>query len=160
MARCRSMPRHQGNQLLSIDRFGRVIVAAGLKALVPVGTHGVRGQCENGTGVACLAQLAGRTVSIEDRHLHVHQDHIERIVLVAGCQGKIEGNLSVRRNFNDRSGLLQEKLNQPLVVGTVFGQQHSAIEPDVPSGRCLNLLGGNDRLDRVVNHPHAFQRPG
>ena len=56
---------HGGNQLLSFNRFGGVVVASDIKTLPPVLLHGVSRQGDDGSGVACLAQLAGRTVSIE-----------------------------------------------------------------------------------------------
>ena len=38
---------HQGNQLLTVEWLGHMVIAAGIEALVPISAHGVGRQCDD-----------------------------------------------------------------------------------------------------------------
>ena len=83
------------DEFLSIDWFGGVVVASGVDAFVPVGGHRVGGEGDDGGGVALASQLAGGLVSIEDGHLHVHQDDVEGVAGVVGFECGVDRELAV-----------------------------------------------------------------
>ena len=72
-------------------------------------------------GEACLpAQQGGRFKSVHDRHLHVHQHHVERRGF-----GHADGNLAVVCNFDYQAGINQYFGRDLLVDLVVFGQQNA-----------------------------------
>jgi hypothetical protein len=69
--------------LLDLERFGQVIIHAGLQAALSVIHHGVGRQGDDG-GMATpfmLAYQAGRCKTIQHRHLAIHQDQVKAAAL-------------------------------------------------------------------------------
>ena len=94
---------HDRHQLVSIYRLGQVVVATGLDALLSIAAHGLRRQGDDRTGISLVTQSPGSFVSVEHRHLHVHQHDVEWLLRVtvpaspAGmrCQGILDRLLPV-----------------------------------------------------------------
>ncbi len=65
-------------QLVLIDRFGQVVVHAGLQAGFAVAGAGVGGHGHDGqVGVAGLfADFTGGSQTVHFRHLYIHQDQV------------------------------------------------------------------------------------
>jgi hypothetical protein len=60
------------------------------------------------------------------RHLHVHQEYVERSRLGLRGQCHINRLASVIDDRHLGSTLAQERADQQLIVGTVLGQQQSS----------------------------------
>src|SRR5207244_3974425 len=73
--------RQHAEQVVLVDRLGEIIGAARAEASFPVLGHRMGGQGHNGQLASGRAQLLGGGVSVELRHLHVHQDQIEELRL-------------------------------------------------------------------------------
>ena len=102
---------HLAKQRLAIDGLGGEVVAAGSQALVPVARHGVGRQGDDGAVVALLSQLTHGGVAVHDRHLHVHQDGVERLP-----ESDFECLLAVLGAKHRRAGAAEDNLNQ-LAIG-------------------------------------------
>ncbi len=100
-----------------------------------------------------------RLVSIHYRHLHIHEDHIERLCGVDRLLHHVQGQLTVLDDRHLRSGSLEVERDQPLIVRLIFGQEHASVERSrlghrYRLGRCLACQAG------AVDHGHAAKRPG
>ncbi len=72
--------RGQLNQCQTVDWLGGEIVASGFKTLLTIAGHRMGRERDDRPGISNLPQLSRRVVPVEHGHLHVHEDHIERIV--------------------------------------------------------------------------------
>jgi len=87
-------------KFLPVDGLRCVVIARGVNALLPVAGHRVGRECNDETGVALLPEQAGRLVPIHHRHLHIHQDNVERPLGIAfassvdRCQDLLDSQLA------------------------------------------------------------------
>ena len=60
-------------------------------------------------------------MTVQEGHLHVHQDQVEGAVFGLSCKCRINGLATVLDNRQGRTGALKNEPDQPLTVDTVFG---------------------------------------
>jgi hypothetical protein len=74
-----------------------------------------------------LSQSLRCRITVHDRHLLIHQDHIGRTSFrfCGGCQ--FHSNLAVTSNHHLSPCLPKYEADQPLVVRAVFGQEAAAV---------------------------------
>lgn len=65
--------------------------------------HGVGGQRDDWSGVSVPAQQPCGLVAIHHRHLHIHQDDVERVALVTGDKRRLNRKLAVLGDGNIRA---------------------------------------------------------
>ncbi len=118
-------------ELCAVDRLRCVVVAADAEAFVTVTIHRVRSEGDDGAAIAFAAEQCDRFVAVEHGHLHVHQDDVESLFALGRLQGRIDGEAAVFHNGNFRAGLFENEGNEPLIIGTILGQQ------DPPTGKGL-----------------------
>lgn len=145
-----------GEEGLSIDRLGHVVVASGFQALLAVAGHRVGGQGDDGVAPAGLAEAARCFEPVQLGHLYVHEDQIVRPSFGGGQGGAFTCNASVLGQIDLKARLPQDKGDQALVVQAVLGQQHAAVERVmIDAWRLLVLLG---RSGRFAQHGHSLER--
>ena len=70
---------HQQNQLSTVNGLRGVVVASGSETFFSVLRHGVGGQGDNRTTIVLVPQFLRSSIPIQDRHLHVHENHVKRM---------------------------------------------------------------------------------
>ncbi len=78
------MPRlrilsHQNYEFLTIDWFAREVIAARVEALVAIIVHRVGSESDDWTAIATIPKQLGCPITVKNRHLHVHENYIERL---------------------------------------------------------------------------------
>ena len=101
------------------------------------------GQGDDGTWISLGSQAAGRVIAVQDRHLHIHQNHVEGHASVDGRQRFVVCQLAIADDRHVGAGLLQDERDEALIVRSILGQQDSARE--VHLGR-----GGSTGFDWTV----------
>ena len=141
----------------ALDRLGGVVVAAGRKAPIAVAAHGVGRQGDDRAVVVLRTQTSRQRVAIHDRHLHVGENDVEGPSLGASRPGGFEGREPVVDESHLGAGPLEHERNQPLVVGTIFGQQDAAIQGDLAADVRVRR-GRRQRVAviKVVEHRNPF----
>ena len=143
---CRRSGRSR-NQLCAIDRVWQVFVAAGFLASCAVVRHGIGGQGEDRSGIAAVAEQAGCLVAVHLRHVHVHQDHVERVGFGFG-----DGQPAVLDAFDLGAGPAQDALDEFPIVVAVLGQQ-DAHSLEILGRRRIGIGSGVLlRLGRALEH--------
>ena len=102
-----------------------MIIASRGETLFTVAYHGMGGQSDDGCRVASLAQNPCTGISVEDGHLHVHENRVERLVSV-GCQHTVDRFSAVGGNLHFRAVFAQYETVQLLILRAVFGEQDAA----------------------------------
>src|SRR5207248_4600872 len=116
-------PADQLGELAPVERLAEAIVAADLQALQTIVVGRVRTQGQDWTGVPTTSELPGRLKTVNDRHLQVHEDQVERISRGVRSQGQVGSVTAVRDpdHFQAQiAKLLREDLQQ---IAIVLGQQ-------------------------------------
>ncbi len=120
------------------DRFGQIVVSAGVKAALAVAFERMGGDRDDrqvSAGPAFpFADRHNRIAAAHLRHLHVHQHKIER----RGVEG-VERELAVFGERDDMARFRQQPHRDPLIHDVVFGEQ----DAKRGSTRCLD---GSDFL--------------
>ena len=142
-------PGEFAQQLIEVDGFGDVGVAAGFQRRGAVTGQRIGRNRQDRQGQAFAAQDAGGFQAVEVRHVNVHQNG----VVVAGRRPG-NGFATIFGDLHLRAGPLQELQRQLLVDGIVLGDQqsstqqcrHVALAPGGRFGR-LGLGAGQCQLD-------------
>ena len=111
---------HGADEQVGVDRLGDVTRAAGRYALVLIALHGVRRQGDDRHGQPAVAQQGGRGVAVHHRHLHVHEDQVERFL-----QGEVRAEASIFGLGDHGAGPLQQEADEFPVRIAVFHYQDS-----------------------------------
>ena len=121
---------------------------------------------DDGTGVPSPAQCLGGLVTIQHRHLHVHQNHVERLLGIEvalaparkGVQRLLHGLMAVFADMDFGPHLAQDEGNDPLVVWPILGQKDPASQPRLESRGRLGL-GGDlcQGLNRLIGQGNTLQ---
>ena len=118
-----SQTLHQSNQFLVVDRLGQVAIHAGRQALLTVALHGMGGHGDDRRPLSLAfsgTDHPGRFQTVQVRHLHVHQHHIEVLLT-----DHFECLKAVLSDFDAVAALTQNVNGHLLVRRIVFRQQDS-----------------------------------
>ena len=96
------------HQLGPVDWLRRIVVAPGIQALLLFTRHCVGRQRDNRPLVAFFPQQTCRPVSVQQRHVHVHQNDIKRLAILHGRHRQLHRDLAIVGNHHRRPQLLQQ----------------------------------------------------
>lgn len=113
------------NKAPALDGLGEVVVASGGEAPVAISAGGIGRYGENGDDDAGGANGAGGLVSVHDGHLHVHEDKVEGVDSGSRAHERIDGGASVAGGGDAGAGGRKPVCEEALVVGAVFGEEHT-----------------------------------
>ncbi len=65
----------------AVDGFDDVVVTSGVETLLAISTHGGCREGDDRPGPAHVSKLRGGLVSVEDGHLHVHENAVQSLVV-------------------------------------------------------------------------------
>lgn len=99
------------DEVMGVDGFDQVFVAAGLEAFVSVFFHGVSGESHDGFFEALFAQGFCRFIAVEHWHLYVHQHYV-----IVGAESHGDSLLTIVCKFDGCTFSGQKLLHQGLVV--------------------------------------------
>ena len=103
-----------------------------------------------------LAEPSRGFVAVHFRHLDVHQDQIVRSSFSLRLLGQVAGHAAVFGHIDFQLRLPQQQAKDPLNVGVIFHQQHSAVQREGRlSGR--QLLPRPAGCLRRLQHASAFR---
>ncbi len=108
--------RRRGKQGFARDGLRRVIVAARLETTLTIGRQRVCGQRDDGALVAGLTDQRRGLIAIEHRHIHIHEDQVERLTGFQGSDGLIAGATAVLGQLDLEPRPAQESLDDLLVI--------------------------------------------
>lgn len=116
------------DQSVPVERFGRVVGAAGVEAFSAITLHRVRCQGYDGQMTPAPSQFRCRVASVHHRHLHVHHDQVHRRCAVTvksiNCLAAIRGGDYISARFLDE--VLGQVEDQP-TFQTVVAANHSHV---------------------------------
>jgi hypothetical protein len=92
-------------ETVPFDGLADVLVAAQAETLVSVLAHGVSGHRKYRRGKAAISQLANGFVSVENGHLHVHDDDVDGPTFFLTDSNLLERFLAILNCNNFRAGL-------------------------------------------------------
>ena len=125
--------------MIDLDRFGLEAGEASLRQFVFETFHGIGCQRNDGELAAAGSQAAGCGLSVHDRHLHVHQDQVERL-----RGDTVDGDLAVLGLAHAQADFFQQHAHELAVLGSVVHHQHMARrEPPLHGCRCSRSLRRN-----------------
>jgi len=125
------LSRQAGNELLALDWFAQEVAEAGVEAVAVIAFRGPSRQRHNRLREAGRTKPSDGRHPVDDRHLQVHQDQIERAAPTVLRGSKLDRLLPVLGNGHSRPGPAEHQRQQRLMVFVVFDQQHVTIERTV-----------------------------
>ncbi len=142
-------------QHVLVNWFRKVGVATGLQTFGGILLQGVGRQGDDGNRQARATQFRRGRVAVHDRHLHVHQDHVERL-----GQCSLDGLAAVFSLFDLGPSPSQHQPQQLAVGFAIVDDQHAA----VPQRRrfAANPVASFEFADSASSSSQATscQRPG
>ncbi len=127
-----------------VDGFGGEVGASGGEAAVAVVGHGAGGEGDDGGGDAVFAEEARGVVAVEFRHLHVHEDEVERGAGVFCGEDFVDGGAAVVGDGDGGSGAAEDVGDEDLVVAAIFREENGSADGFRGGG------GGEGRDGRAV----------
>ncbi len=85
----------------------------------------VGGERDHRPAVTALAQQRGGGVAVQNRHVHVHEEHIEGLPAASSARAWSTAWRPFRGGLHGRAAFLQEGRNEKLVVRSVLGEQNA-----------------------------------
>ena len=135
-------------------------VAARVETCLQIALEDVRRESDDRSGIASLAEFTSCSTTIQNRHLHVHQDDVERGAVAFRSKRIIHRLTAIFGCDNSGPASFKNSRDEQSTVRSIFGEKDPGIQLDIRVGNRQAAIGDRGHYVRFSNEPNALQRSG